>query len=235
MTKHGKRYDTASRSFDRDKTYGPVEAFGFVKANATAKFDETIEASFRLGIDARKADQAVRGTISLPHGIGKDVRIAVFAKGDAAKAARDAGADFVGDDDLLAEVAGGMLDFDVAIATPDMMAAVGRQGRVLGPRGLMPNPKSGTVTPDVGTAVGEFKSGRVEYRNDRFGNVHLVLGKASFDADKLVDNYVAAVDELTRVKPTSAKGRYFRSITVSSTMGPGVQIDVLRHLPDTVS
>lgn len=235
MTKHGKRYDTAARSFDQDETYGPTEALGFVKANASARFDETVEAVFRLGIDARKADQAVRGTISLPHGVGKDVRIAVFAKGDAAKAAREAGADFVGDDDLLAEVAGGMLDFDVAIATPDMMAAVGRQGRVLGPRGLMPNPKSGTVTPDVGTAVDEFKSGRVEYRNDRFGNVHLVLGKASFDADKLVDNYVAAVEELTRVKPTSAKGRYFRGITVTSTMGPGVQIDTLHHLPDAVS
>lgn len=231
MAKQSKRYQDATRHFDQAKTYSAAEAFSLVKTMALARFDETIEAAFRLGIDARKADQAVRGTVSLPNGIGKDVRVAVFAQGDAARAAGEAGADLVGGSDLVEQVQGGMLDFDVAIAAPDMMSQVGKLGKILGPRGLMPNPKSGTVTPNVAEAVVEFKAGRVEYRNDRYGNVHIALGKASFDAQRLLENYAAAAEELARVKPASAKGRYFKAITICSTMGPGVKIDPLDYLP----
>lgn len=231
MSRNGKRYENAARAFDRDAVHAPLEALTLVKTSASAKFDETVELAVKLGIDARKADQAVRGTVTLPHGTGKSVRIAVFAQGEAARAAEEAGADIVGGDDLAAQVQGGMLDFDVAIAAPDMMATVGKLGKVLGPRGLMPNPKAGTVTPNVAEAVEQFKAGRVEYRNDRYGNVHLGIGKAGFGADQLLDNYVAAVEELQRVKPASAKGRYLRSVSVASTMGPGVRIDPSDPLP----
>ena len=195
---------------------------------ATAKFDESIDVSVRLGVDPRKADQMVRGTVALPSGTGKDVRVAVFATGDAADQAREAGADIVGADELAAEVEGGKMDFDLVIAAPDMMPLVGRLGRVLGPRGLMPNPKTGTVTPDVAKAVGEFKGGKVEYRTDRYGNVQVPVGKASFEPDALEANFRAVLDELQRVKPASAKGRYLKKITVSSTMGPGVRVDTGR-------
>jgi large subunit ribosomal protein L1 len=198
---------------------------------ASAKFDESIELAVRLGVDPRKADQMVRGTVGLPAGTGKDVRVAVFAAGDAAADARAAGADIVGSDDLVAQIEGGMLDFDVAIATPDLMPQVGRLGRTLGPRGLMPNPKTGTVTTDVGRAVTEFKGGRVEYRTDRYGNVHVPIGKASFESDKLLENFRAVIEELQRAKPASAKGRYFRKIAVASTMGPGVKVDPARLRP----
>jgi large subunit ribosomal protein L1 len=231
VSRKGKRFVNAVRSFDKQATYTPNEALGLVKSMASAKFDETVELAAKLGIDPRKADQAVRGTVGLPHGLGKEVRVAVFAQGDAARKARDAGADVVGDADLVEAVQGGMLDFDVAIATPDMMGQVGKLGKLLGPRGLMPNPKSGTVTPNVGEAVAQFKAGRVEYRNDRFGNVHLPLGKASFDVASLLENYVAAIEELVRAKPASSKGRFLRSITVASTMGPGVKIDPSKPLP----
>jgi large subunit ribosomal protein L1 len=199
-----------------------------VSSLAAAKFDESIDLVVRLSVDPRKTDEMVRGTVALPSGTGRDVRVAVFAQGEAAAAAREAGADHVGADDLAAEVAGGMLDFDVAIATPDMMPAVGKLGRALGPRGLMPNPKSGTVTDDVAKAVGEFKGGKVEFRTDRFGNVHLPIGKASFEASDLSANLKAAVEELERLKPSSAKGRYLKKVSVSSTMGPGIRIDPLR-------
>ncbi len=232
MARHGKRYSDAVRGFDSAALHEPVEALGIVKSLAKAKFDETVEVAFRLGIDARKADQAVRGTVSLPHGTGKDVRVAVFAQGNAARAATEAGADFVGDTDLVEQVQGGMLDFDVAIATPDMMGQVGKLGKILGPRGLMPNPKSGTVTPDAGEAVTQFKAGRVEYRNDRFGNVHFAVGRASFDVGRLLDNYRAAVEEMLRAKPAAAKGRYLRGVAVSSTMGPGVRIDPAKAKPE---
>ena len=192
---------------------------------ATRNFDETVEAAFRLGVDPRKADQMIRGTVSLPHGTGKSVRVAVFAAGDAAREAQEAGADVVGADDLIARVEGGFLDFDVAIATPDLMGQVGKLGRTLGPRGLMPNPKTGTVTNDVGKTVSEFKAGKVEYRTDRYGNVHVPLGKASFEPAALLENYQAVLDELQRAKPASAKGRYLKAVTASSTMGPGVKID----------
>jgi large subunit ribosomal protein L1 len=223
--KHGKKYINALAQVNREELVTVNEALDKVKAIATAKFDETIELAVRLGVDPRKAEQIVRGTISLPAGTGKTNRIAVFASGEFAQAARDAGADFVGGDDLVEKVAGGFLDFDIAIATPDMMGKVGGLGRVLGPRGLMPNPKTGTVTMDVAKAVGEFKGGRVEYRTDKIGNVQLRVGKVSFSRDDLARNVHAVIDELVRVKPASAKGRYVLSITVSSTMGPGVKID----------
>ena len=201
------------------------EALALVKEFANAKFDEAVDVSFRLGIDPRKADQMVRGTVALPQGTGKDIRVAVFASGEAADAAREAGADLVGADDLFEQVEGGMLDFDLVIAAPDMMPLVGRLGRSLGPRGLMPNPKTGTVTPDVAKAVSEFKGGKVEYRTDRYGNVHLPIGKVSFDAAALGANLSAALDEIERLKPSSAKGRYFKKVSISSTMGPGIRID----------
>ena len=228
MKKHGKKYKALAASFDRTKLHDVLEATATVKRLATAKFDETVELAIRLGVDPRKAEQIVRGTISLPAGTGKTNRVAVFAAGEAAQAARDAGADVVGADDLVAKVAGGFLDFDIAIATPDLMGQVGGLGRVLGPRGLMPNPKTGTVTMDVAKAVTEFKGGRVEYRTDKVGNVQLRVGKVSFSREDLVKNVQAVVDEIVRVKPASAKGRYVMSITVSSTMGPGVKIDPAR-------
>jgi large subunit ribosomal protein L1 len=222
----GKRYAEAVKSYNRDYFYAPLEAMDLVKAMAKARFDETIELATRLGVDPRRADQIVRGSISLPSGTGRAVRVAVFAAGEQAAAARDAGADVVGADDLVLRIEKeGFLGFDVAIATPDLMAQVGRLGRVLGPRGLMPNPKTGTVTTDIEKAVGEYKAGKVEYRTDRVGNVHLPIGKASFDRAQLIANYRATIDEIMRAKPAAAKGRYVRSLTVSSTMGPGVKID----------
>jgi large subunit ribosomal protein L1 len=222
---HGKKYRDALKRFDREGLHGPLEAVDVVKSLAPAGFDESVEFAVRLGVDPRKADQIVRGTVALPAGTGKDVRVAVFAAGEAATAAREAGADIVGSDDLAAQIEGGMLDFDVAIASPDLMPIVGRLGRVLGPRGLMPNPKTGTVTPEVARAVGEFKGGKVEYRTDRYGNVHVPLGKVSFTARALLDNMRAVVDELQRAKPAAAKGRYMKRITLSSTMGPGIKVD----------
>ncbi len=221
----GKKYTDAAKRFDRDQLFSPAEAVELVKGMGTATFDESVELAMRLGVDPRKADQVVRGTVALPSGTGKDVRVAVFATGDAAADARAAGADHVGGDDLAAQVEGGMLDFDVAIATPDLMPLVGRLGRVLGPRGLMPNPKTGTVTTDVGKAVGEFKGGKVEYRTDRYGNVHVPIGKISFSIEDLQANFRAVLDEVQRAKPASAKGRYLRKISLSPTMGPSVRID----------
>jgi large subunit ribosomal protein L1 len=229
----GKKYTDALKGFDRDQFYTPTEALGIVKNTSKGGFDESVDVSVRLGVDPRKADQMVRGTVALPSGTGKDVRVAVFAAGEAAAEAREAGADIVGTDDLAAQVEAGKFDFDVAIATPDMMPLVGRLGRALGPRGLMPNPKTGTVTQDVARAVSEFKGGKVEYRTDRYGNVHVPLGKASFDPGALEQNFRAVLDELQRAKPASAKGRYLRKITVSSTMGPGVRIDTGRLRPET--
>jgi len=228
----GKKFADAIKKYDRDQQFTPTEALSLVKSMASAKFDETVDVAVRLGVDPRKADQMVRGTVALPSGTGKNVRIAVFAAGEAAQEARDAGADLVGADDLANEIQAGNFDFDVAIATPDMMPLVGRLGRVLGPRGLMPNPKTGTVTQDVGRAVGEFKGGKVEYRTDRYGNVHVLLGKASFEVDALEANFRAVLDELQRAKPASAKGRYLKKISVSSTMGPGVKVDTNRLRPD---
>jgi large subunit ribosomal protein L1 len=227
----GKRYSDALKRFDRERLHSPSEALDLVTSLAKANFDETVELVVRLGVDPRKADQIVRGTVALPAGTGKDVRVAVFAAGEAAAAAREAGADIVGADDLAAQIEGGMLDFDVTIASPDLMPIVGRLGRVLGPRGLMPNPKSGTVTPDVAKAVGEFKGGKVEYRTDRYGNVAVPVGKASFTSAALLENFRAVLDELNRAKPASAKGRYLRRITVASTMGPGVKVDPGRLRP----
>src|SRR5882757_2517307 len=220
-----KKYKDASARYDKQALFEPTEAFELVKSMAGKKFDETVEAAFRLGVDPRKADQMLRGTVSLPAGTGKDVRVAVFATGDAAEEARSGGADVVGAEDLVQRVQGGFLDFDVAIATPDMMGQVGKLGRVLGPRGLMPNPKTGTVTTDVGKTVADFKGGKVEYRTDRFGNVHVPIGKVSFPIDSLVQNYGAVLDEIQRAKPPSAKGKYLKGITTSSTMGPGVKIN----------
>src|SRR5882757_5782345 len=219
-----KKYTDATRRYDREQLHTPDEALGVVKSLANRNFDETVEVAYRLGVDPRKADQMLRGTVSLPSGTGKDVRVAVFAAGDAARDAEAAGADVVGADDLVKRISEGFLDFDVAIATPDLMGQVGRLGRVLGPRGLMPNPKTGTVTTDVGKAVSEFKGGRVEYRTDRNGNVHVPLGKVSFPVESLVRNYSAVLDELQRARPASAKGRYLKGVATSSTMGPGVKI-----------
>jgi large subunit ribosomal protein L1 len=228
MTQHGKKYKESLTKADRDSMHGVTEAVQLVKSLASAKFDETIELAVRLGVDPRKADQIVRGTLSLPSGTGRTERVAVFAAGEAAAEARAAGADEVGADDLVARINGGFLDFDVAIATPDLMGQVGALGRVLGPRGLMPNPKTGTVTTDVGRAVAEFKGGRVEYRTDKVGNVHIRVGKASFTVEQLVANIRAVLDELQRAKPASSKGRYFLSVTISTTMSPGVRIDPMR-------
>jgi large subunit ribosomal protein L1 len=224
----GKKYRAALEHFDRQHLYSPAEAVELVKELAPAKFDETVELAVRLGVDPRKADQIVRGTLSLPAGTGRTARVVVFAQGDGAAEARAAGADEVGADDLVARVEGGFLDFDVAIATPDMMGQVGKLGRVLGPRGLMPNPKTGTVTTDVGKAVTEFKGGRVEYRTDKVGNVHVRVGKVSFTPEQLLQNVHAVIEELMRAKPPAAKGRYLRGVTLSSTMGPGIRIDPAR-------
>ncbi len=224
----GKKFIDAGKKFDREMMYTPVDAVRLAKDTATAKFDESIDVSFRLGIDPRKADQMVRGTVALPQGTGKTIRVAVFASGEAADAAREAGADIVGADDLFEQVEGGMMDFDLVIAAPDMMPLVGRLGRSLGPRGLMPNPKTGTVTPDVAKAVSEFKGGKVEYRTDRYGNVQVTVGKASFTPEQLSENFYAVIDEIQRAKPASAKGRYIQKLTVSATMGPGVKVDIQR-------
>jgi large subunit ribosomal protein L1 len=236
MPTRGKKYVDAAKRLDSERTYAPNEAVDIVKSLAHARFDESVELAVRLGVDPRKADQIIRGTVALPAGTGKEVRVAVFAAGAAAEAARAAGADFVGADDLVALVDGGMMDFDVAIATPDLMGQVGRLGRKLGPRGLMPNPKTGTVTTDVGRAVTEFKGGRVEYRADTRsrGVVQVPIGKVSFSRQALLVNFRAVIDEINRVKPAAAKGRYIRGIAVSSTMGPGVDVDVtaLRGIGD---
>ena len=222
---HGKKYSDATRRYDREHFHGPTEAVDLVKSLASAKFDESVDVALTLGVDPRKADQIVRGTVALPSGTGKTVRVAVFATGDAATAATEAGADIVGGEELVAEVEGGMLDFDLAIATPDLMPQVGKLGRVLGPRGLMPNPKTGTVTADTAKAVGEFKGGTVEYRTDRYGNVHVSIGKASFEPDAIKANLGMLIDELNRVRPSSTKGRYIKKLTISTTMGPGVKVD----------
>lgn len=232
MPKHSKRYEDAARRIDANDLHPPLEAIELVKSLASARFDETVDAAFRLGIDPRKADQAVRGTVSLPHGTGKSVRVAVFAEGDPAREASEAGADVVGSGDLAEQVQAGNLDFDVVIATPDMMGTVGKLGKILGPRGLMPNPKSGTVTFEVGQAVKDFKAGKLEYRNDRHGNVHVHIGKVNFDVAALLDNYAAVIEELNRVRPASAKGRFIQSVTLSSTMGPGIRIDPARAKPE---
>lgn len=233
MTKMSKKRAAAAAKIDRNTLHRPLAAVKLVKETAAAKFDETVEAVFILGIDPRQAEQAVRGTVSLPHGTGKDVKVVVFAEGDGARAAEEAGADLVGAADLVAAIESGKqaLDWDITIAHPSLMAEVGKLGRSLGPRGLMPNPKAGTVTPDVGKAVTEFKSGRVEYRNDRYGNVHVAIGKVSFETTQLRENLLEVVSELQRVKPAAAKGRYLRKLTVSSTMGVGVPVDV-SHLED---
>jgi large subunit ribosomal protein L1 len=228
MAHHGKQYRDALAQIDREALYSVGEAIDIVKRLSRSTFDETVELAVRLGVDPRKADQIVRGTLSLPSGTGRTERVAVFAAGEQAAEARAAGADVVGADDLVAKVNGGFLDFDVAIATPDLMGQVGTLGRVLGPRGLMPNPKTGTVTMDVGKAVTEFKGGRVEYRTDKVGNVHIRIGKASFTRAQLVANLHAVLEELQRAKPASAKGRYLLSVSVATTMGPGVHIDPAR-------
>jgi len=221
----GKKYLDATKRYDREHLHSPAEAMDLVKSLATAKFDESVDISLRLGVDPRKADQIVRGTVALPAGTGKTVRVAVFATGEAAAAATAAGADFVGGEELVEEVNGGMLDFDLAISTPELMPKVGTLGRVLGPRGLMPNPKTGTVTPDVGKAVNDFKGGTVEYRTDRYGNISVSIGKASFEPADLLNNFNTLMDEIIKARPASAKGRYLIKLNASSTMGPGVKID----------
>jgi large subunit ribosomal protein L1 len=225
MAKRGKRYEQALQLIDRDHRYPASEALHLLKEMPATKFDETVELNIRLGVDPRKADQMVRGAVALPKGTGKSVRVVVFAKGEKAAAAKEAGADEIGDDDLAERIQGGWLDFDAAVATPDMMPVVGKLGRVLGPRGLMPNPKSGTVTDDVSKAINDLKGGLVEYRTDRHGNLHLIIGKKSFEESDLVENYSAVIDEVIRAKPAAAKGRYLRSISLSTTAGPGIRID----------
>lgn len=225
MAKHGKKFNEAAAKVDSNNLYTPLQAMKLVKEIAPAKFDETVEVHFRLGIDPRKADQNIRGSISLPHGTGKTVRVAVFAEGEKAREAEEAGADVIGSDELVAAIQKGEINFDAAIATPNMMAKVGRIGKILGPRGLMPNPKLGTVTMDVAKMVAELKAGRVEYRADRYGICHVPMGRVSFDTEKLVENYAALISEIVRVKPASAKGKYIKSVSVASTMGPGVSID----------
>jgi large subunit ribosomal protein L1 len=223
--KHGKRYRQAFGQIDREKLYSPVEAIRTLKSLDATKFDETVEVHFRLGLNVRHAEQQLRGTLMLPHGTGREVRIAVFAEGEKAREADEAGADIVGTADLATRIEEGFDDFDVAIATPDQMGVVGKLGRILGPRGKMPNPKTGTVTFDVGKAVRDSKAGKLEYRTDRGANVHVVIGKTSFDERQLIENYAALIDEIVRAKPAAAKGRYIRSVTLTSTMGPGLHID----------
>ena len=232
MAKHGKKYREALGQVDRERLYAPDEALRLVKELKRAKFDESVEIHVRTGLNVRHADEQLRGTVALPNGLGKDVTVAVFARGDKAREAEEAGADVVGGEDLAQRVQDGFTDFDVAIATPDMMPVVGRLGRILGPQGKMPNPRVGTVTMDVGRAVSESKAGKVEYRTDRTANVHLTIGKTSFDERALLENYGAIVDELIRAKPSGAKGRYIRTITLASTMGPGVKVDPSRTRPD---
>lgn len=230
MPNRGKKYTDALKLVDRDKLYDPEEAIELVKKTATAKFDETVEVSIRLGVNPRHADQQVRGAVVLPGGLGKNVRVVVFAKGDKAKEAEAAGADVVGAEELVARVQEGWLDFDVAVATPDMMGMVGRLGRILGPRGLMPNPKTGTVTFDVANALKEIKAGKVEYRTDKAGIVAAPVGKASFEAERLTQNFMAFMDAIVRAKPASAKGSYLRSVTISCTMGPGIRVNPSRFI-----
>src|ERR671933_1274158 len=226
--KHGKRYRQSRGQIDRERTYSPVEAIRMLKGFDGVKFDETVEVHFRLGLNVRHAEQQLRGTLMLPHGTGREVRVAVFAEGAKAREAEEAGADVVGTADLAARIEEGFDDFDVAIATPDQMGVVGRLGRILGPRGKMPNPKTGTVTFDVGKAVSDAKAGKLEYRTDRGANVHVTIGKKSFDDRQLIENYAAAVDEIVRAKPAAAKGRYIQQITLTSTMGPGIHVDPQR-------
>ncbi len=225
---HGKKYRNARAQIDRERVYSPVEAIRLLKSFDGTKFDETVEVHFRLGLNVRHAEEQLRGTLMLPHGTGKEARVAVFAEGEKAKEAQDAGADVVGSADLAKRVEEGFTDFDVAIATPDQMGNVGKLGRILGPRGLMPNPKTGTVTMDVAKAVRDAKAGKLEYRTDRGANVHVSIGKTSFDERQLVENYAALVDEIVRAKPAAAKGRYIRQITLTSTMGPGIHVDPAR-------
>lgn len=227
MASHGKRYIEAKKLIDPQKAYSPAEAIELVKKTANAKFDETVDVAVRLGVDPKHADQMVRGAVALPHGIGKTVRVLVFAKGEKAKEAEAAGADYVGAEELVEKIQGGWLDFDVAIATPDMMGVVGKLGRILGPKGLMPNPKTGTVTFNLTEAVKEFKAGKIEYRTEKNGIVHAPLGKVSFDDSKLLDNFYALMDALIKAKPAAAKGQYIRGVTLSSTMGPGVKVNPL--------
>ena len=226
--KHGKSYRKAAELLEPGKIYSPLEAANLAKETSPTKFDGTVEVALRLGVDPRKADQMVRGTVSLPHGTGKTARVIVFATGEKADEARAAGADKVGSDDLIQEITDGFLDFDAAIATPDQMAKVGRIARVLGPRGLMPNPKTGTVTPDVSKAVTDIKGGKISFRVDKQANLHLIIGKASFSPQQLVENYAAALDEILRAKPSASKGRYLKKVTFSTTMGPGIPVDVNR-------
>ena len=228
MSAHGKRYEEARAAIDRETLYAPADAVATLKAVPAAKFDETVEVHFRLGLNVRHADEQLRGTIMLPHGTGRSTRVAVFAEGDKAREAQDAGADVVGSADLAAKIEGGFLDFDVAIATPDQMGNVGKLGRVLGPRGLMPNPKTGTVTFDIAKAVSDAKAGKLEYRTDRGANVHLPIGKKSFGEKQLLENYAAVLEEIVRAKPAAAKGRYIKGITLTTTMGPGIHVDPTR-------
>jgi len=223
-----KSYREAAAKFDKNELYSPFSAIKIAKGNSKKKFDETVDVVMRLGVDPRKADQMVRGTVNLPHGTGKTARVLVFANADKAEAAREAGADFVGGDDMIEKVQGGWLDFDAVVATPDMMGKVGRLGRVLGPRNLMPNPKTGTVTPDVAKAVSDIKGGKIEFRVDRHSNLHFIIGKASFTEVQLAENYAAALEEVLRLKPASSKGRYIRKIALSTTMGPGILVDTTR-------
>ncbi|MFN8195672.1 MAG: 50S ribosomal protein L1 [Nocardioidaceae bacterium] len=223
--KRSKNYRQASDSFDKAEIFSPLAAIKLAKSTTKTKFDETVDVVMRLGVDPRKADQMVRGTVNLPHGTGKTARVLVFANADKAEAAREAGADHVGGDEMIDKVAGGWLDFDAVVATPDMMGKVGRLGRVLGPRGLMPNPKTGTVTPDVAKAVTDIKGGKIEFRVDRHANLHFIIGKASFDESALAENYAAALEEVLRLKPSASKGRYVKKVTFSTTMGPGIQVD----------
>lgn len=223
-----KSYRAAAEKIDRDRLHAPLEAVRLAKETATTKYDSTVEVAMRLGVDPRKADQMVRGTVNLPHGTGKTARVLVFANGDKAEAARAAGADHVGSDDLIEKVAAGFTDFDAAVATPDLMGKVGRLGKVLGPRGLMPNPKTGTVTMDVAKAVSDIKGGKIEFRVDKHANLHFIIGKASFDEKNLVENYAAALEEVLRLKPSSSKGRYVMKTTFSTTMGPGIPVDPAR-------
>jgi large subunit ribosomal protein L1 len=225
MSAHGKQYRNARAAFDREQEYSPVDAIRLLKDMQTAKFDETVEVHFRLGLNVRHADEQLRGTLMLPHGTGKEAKVAVFAEGDKAREAQEAGADIVGSADLAKRVEEGFTEFDVAIATPDQMGNVGKLGRILGPRGLMPNPKTGTVTMDVAKAVRDAKAGKLEYRTDRGANVHVSIGKKSFGERQLVENYAALLDEIVRAKPAAAKGRYIRQITLTSTMGPGIHVD----------
>jgi large subunit ribosomal protein L1 len=228
MAQHGKRYREARSRVDRERVYSPLEAIRLLKGTGAAGFDETVETHFNLGLNVRHADQQLRGTLMLPHGTGREMRVAVFAEGEKAKEAEDAGADVVGGADLAQQIEGGFDEFDIAVATPDMMGVVGRLGRILGPRGKMPNPKAGTVTFDVGKAVRDAKAGKLEYRTDRGANVHIPIGKMSFDERRLLENYAVVVEEIVRAKPAAAKGRYIRSITVAPTMGPGVKIDPMK-------